>query len=358
MLIKDAILVLDEFEKRGDIRIEDGKIDKISSNISPKKDEKIIDAKGCYLLPGVIDLNVRVLNDVLNKKSLELLFKDAKNGGVLAFVLMSDFAPSKQNETFLQLLDAKLKKANRSDLVITACALTDEGKLNDISTLLKCGAKVISANSDIDGNLLKRVMQYSNMKDVPLFCFCEDKSLSDNGVMNDGNVSFRLGLPGKPKISEISEVAKVAQMALYYNTKIHFQSVSTYDSLQIIKKAKEQNNNIFCEVSINNLILNDEACDDFNTYAKLNPPLRDEKERQKLIYALKTGMIDTITSAHSPKSVLYKDVPFEEAKFGVDSLANFLSLCYTYLVKNSTISICELSKLISKNPAKILGIEK
>jgi dihydroorotase len=114
----------------------------------------------------------------------------------------------------------------------------------------------------------------------------------------------------------------------------------------------------FSEVSISHLILNDKMCNDFNTLAKLHPPLRDEDERLKLIEALRDGKIDTITALHSAKSYNSKDVAFNDASYGVDSLEYFLSLCYTFLVKEGIISFEELSRLISATPAKILGFDK
>ena len=192
---------------------------------------------------------------------------------------------------------------------------------------------------------------------VPFFCFCDDPSLNDAGVMNEGEISAKLGLLGISKIGEISSVAKVSSMAEYYQSKVLFQALSVSKSLDIIDKAKDNNPNLYTEVSIHHLTLNDSECLDFNTQAKIHPPLRDEKERLLLIEDLKNGKIDTITSLHSPKSIIYKDVPFADAAYGIDSMENFLPLCYRSLVESGIISFSKLSEMISSNPADILGLE-
>ena len=355
MVIKNATVIRDGVQKKVDVKIADDKIIEISTAITTLGDE-FIDAEGLFLFPGMIDLNVRLFNDKLNRKNLNRLFENALTGGVTTFVLMPDFTPSIDNETVLEFLSAKIVQESKVDLILSIAASGDE-KLNNISTLLKYGSDILFNKSAVNGNIMRRVMQYAKMKDIPLFVFCNNPELNDSGVMNESEVSFRLGLPGISKISEISEVAKIAQMALYYDTKILFQSLSTEKSIELVEDVKKSYDKIFCEVSIHHLIKNDLCCDDFNTAAKIMPPLREEEERKKLIEALKDDKIDTITSLHSPKSVVYKDVAFEKAHYGIDSLRDFLPLCYTYLIKKEIIDFEKLFEKISLNPAKILGFE-
>ena len=353
MVIKNAFIIKDGEQKKVDVKIVDDKIAEISSAITTLGDE-FIDAKGQFLFPGIIDLNVRIYNDKLNRKNLDRLFKNALKGGVSTFVMMPDFIPEIDNETILEFLSAKIVQESKVDLILSIAASSDD-KLNNISTLLKYGSDVLFNKSAVNGNIMRRVMQYAKMKDIPLFVFCNNPELNDSGVMNESEVSFKLGLPGISKISEISEVAKITQMALYYDAKILFQTLSTAKSIELIENAKKSYDKIFCEVSIHHLIKNDLCCDDFNTAAKIMPPLREEEEREKLIEALKEDKIDIITALHSPKSVVYKDVAFAKASYGIDALRDFLPLCYTHLVKNNIIDFEKLFEKISLNPAKILG---
>lgn len=354
MLIKNANIVKDGGIYRGDVRVENHIIKDISTTLQPKKDEDIINANGKYLLPKLIDTNVRVLDDTLSKKNLDTLYQKAKDGGVGSFVLIDDFAPKVENATHFELLKTKVDTNQSVNVVLSVNSQNKEERLNNIATFLKNGAKVIYTRSDINGNTLTRVMQYAGMKNVPVFCFAEDKDIKNCGVINEGEVSFKLGLPGISKITQISEVSKIVEFATYFDIKILFQGLFTSKSLQILKAVKKTNKKVHIEVPIHNLMLNDKECDGFNTKAKLISPLQEESEREKLIKFLQEGVIDIISSSHSPKSYIYKDVAFEDAKDGVDALDLTLKLGYTYLVKEGIISFEELVRMLCINPAKLL----
>ena len=353
LLIKNATLFQNGEALQRDVLIENEKIAKIAEGIS--EDCESIDATGLFLLPGIIDLNVRLKDDVLSKSHINRVKKKAKESGITTFALMPDFSPSVESDTFMELLEHKLDDSML--LSLRGLQVEDSNKLNNISTLLNAGAKLIQEKSHINGNLLRRILQYALMKEVPFLCFCDNPDLNDNGVMHEGVTSSKLGLAGISKVSEISEVAKVAAMAEYYGSKTLFQSLSTARSLDIISRAKYNNPSIYAEVSIFHLVFNDTACADFNTLAKLTPPLRDEEERKKLIVALRAGKIDLLTSLHAAKSFNSKDVPFNDAAYGVDALEDYLSLCYTTLVLEGIIDMQKLIALLSEKPAEVLGLQ-
>ncbi len=355
MVIKNAVIFEDGKEKKVDVKIEGDKIVEISPRITTLGDE-FFDAEGLYLFPSIIDLNVRLYNDKLNRKNLERLFENAILGGVGSFVLMPDFSPRIDNETVLEFLNERISYESKLDIFLSIAA-SDGNRLNNISTLLKYGSDVLFEKSSSNGNLIRRAMQYAKMKQIPLMIFCNNPDLNDSGVMNESEVSFTLGLPGISKISEISEVAKILEMAIYYDIEILFQSLSTRRSIEIVNEGKRKNKNIFCEVSIHHLCKNDSSCEDFNTAAKIMPPLREERERERLIEALKEDKIDTITALHSPKSIIYKDVAFSDALYGIDSIKDFLPVCYSYLVREGIIDFEKLFEKISLNPAKILNLK-
>ncbi len=355
MVIKNAVIFEDGKEKKVDVKIEGDKIVEVSPRITTLGDE-FFDAEGLYLFPSIIDLNVRLYNDKLNRKNLERLFENAILGGVGSFVLMPDFSPRIDNETVLEFLNERISYESKLDIFLSIAA-SDGNRLNNISTLLKYGSDVLFEKSSSNGNLIRRAMQYAKMKQIPLMIFCNNPDLNDSGVMNESEVSFTLGLPGISKISEISEVAKILEMAIYYDIEILFQSLSTRRSIEIVNEGKRKNKNIFCEVSIHHLCKNDSSCEDFNTAAKIMPPLREERERERLIEALKEDKIDTITALHSPKSIIYKDVAFSDALYGIDSIRDFLSVCYSYLVREGIIDFEKLFEKVSLNPAKILNLK-
>ena len=255
----------------------------------------------------------------------------------------------------MNLLSGKLENSfTNIYLAIKALKDKDLTKLNNISTLLKNDINIIQENSDVNGNLLRRIYEYSKMHKNLFFVFCENKILNDSGVMNEGEVSFKLGLAGISKIGEISEVAKVVQMSIHYEVPTLFQALSTKKAIELVHEGKKSFSRLYTEVPVHHLCLDEKACDGFNTYAKLNPPLRSQKDKEDLIQMLKEGKIDILTALHSPKSILYKDVAFADAKYGIDILEEYLSICYTYLVKEGHIDFKRLADLISKNPAKIL----
>ncbi|MBL0687639.1 MAG: amidohydrolase family protein [Sulfurospirillum sp.] len=351
VLIKNAKLATLEIK---DILIENGKIESIANSINATKNLRVIDAKNSFLLPGLVDLNVRLANSVLNRNSLKKLTKTALNGGVTTSLIMPDFTPRLNNSTLLDHFKIKAQK-EEADLHVAASLYNENDKLNNIATLLDNGASAIWTTSSCSANILKRGFQYARMKQVPIFCQCYDENLDDNGVMNESELSFKLGLSGISKVSENSEVAKIAELSLINNTKVIFQSLSTKRSIDIISDMKKRNKNIFSELSIHHLCKTENACNCFNTYAKVLPPLRDEGERVAMIDELICGNVDILTSMHSPKSVSYKDVAFENAEFGIGSIEEYLSLCYTHLVKSEIIDMSRLMELCSLNPACIIG---
>lgn len=340
-----------------DILVKDGYISSIEKNITIPDNVRVIDAQYNFILPGLVDLNVRLANSQLNSDSLKKLTKTSLHGGVTTAVIMPDFSPRLDSSTLLEHF--KIKAQNEEASLHVAAPLVHENgeKLNDIATLLNNGASAIWTTSSCNSNLLKRGFQYARMKLAPIFCKCYDENLDDSGVMNEGEISFKLGLSGISKISESSAVAKIAEISTINNTKIIFQSLSSKRSIDIIKDTKKVNKNIYAEISINHLFKTEESCDGFNTYAKILPPLRDEEERQAMLSEIALGNVDTLTSAHSPKSVVYKDVAFENAAFGVGCIDEYLPLCYTCLVKSEIISMTKLEELCSLNPALILGEE-
>lgn len=355
MLIKNATLPTKEGLKAVDIAIKEGRIAKIAPALSLNEDP-CIDATGLFVLPGLIDLNVRFSNSTLNQGHIDKLASRCLRGGVTTAVVMSDFTPRLESATLLELVKFKIDQADIDIQLSAPLADEKEDQLHNIATLLNNGACSILANSNRNANLLRRGMQYATMKDKPLFVQCYEPNLDDNGLMNEGAIASKLGLSGIAKVSETTEVAKVSEMALFYQAKVVLKTLSTRRSLEIVQSQKKHHSSLYSEVSIHHLCKNDASCDGFNTYAKIMPPLREEGERLLLIEALKEGKIDTLTSMHAPKSILYKDVAFEDAAFGIGSVEELLTLAYTYLVKNGTVDLYTLMQLCAYNPANILGL--
>ncbi len=349
MLIKGAMICDANGEYKGDIRIENEKITEVERNILPQENEEIFQAEGMTILPSAIDLNTRIQN--FNKENLLKLSSKAALGGIGLATLIPESEDSTNTELAIELLDA-LKDTFQAQIL----GLVQNTNKN-ISTLHKKGAKGIYTKSNENGNSLRMACEFALMLDVPIFFDCEDESLSANGVMNESELSGKLGLSGITELSETKEVAMISELVHFMKIKAVFNAISSTRSIEILQTTKKTHPDIFIQTSIHHLMLTENLCNHYNTLAKIKPPLKSEKTRTKLLNHLKAMEIDLLTSLQSPYSLSQKDLPFDEAAFGIDMIDYFVPMCYTLLVKNSHMSLTELSKILSLNPAQILGLK-
>ncbi|AOH49705.1 dihydroorotase, subgroup IIa [Campylobacter coli] len=341
MLIKNAKIYGENLQ---DLLIKGGKIVKIGANLDDN--DEVLDAQGMTLLPSFVDLCVNLKNDKFSLNNLELLEKECLRGGVGAIMLRDcmDF-DEESFSLFLQNL-----KSRKVQIFPSACALDKQGKLKNLATLLNKGAYALELKSSSNANILRVGMQYALMKEKSLFVKCYDENFDDNGVMNDCEMSFELGLAGMSAVAESSEVAKIKEIAKFYGVKVIFDLLSLKRSMELLG---DENLKL---ISIHHLIKDDSACAGFNTAAKLNPPLRSKEDKESLKQALKQEKIDFLSSLHSAKSISLKDLAFDEAAFGIHSVCEFMSLCYTFLIKEDLLTWQNLCKATSQNPSEFLGL--
>lgn len=349
MIIKNAILCDARGERRADVEILHGLITKIAPSL---EGDDTHDAKGAYLLPGLVDLNVSLSDAQLNASRLNSLSTAAIKGGVTTLVLNPWSEPAINNEIVLEfVLERKLEGAEIKSAV---CATQEEKALSNIAILLKKGAVAPSLISSVDNNLIRRIFEYMKMYEGTVFCSAQDKALNGNGVMFEGAVSASLGLPGISVLGEIIHVSKMIEIARYFDVQVLFKGLFTRRSIEMITQAKKEGLKVFSEISIHHLALDDSACSGFNTYAKIFPPLADEKGKESLRESLKKGEIDMLTSLHSPQSKVYKEVAFYDAAYGTEAIEEILPLYYSKLVKSGLISLPKLSEMVSLTPAKMI----
>ncbi|EAH8728631.1 metal-dependent hydrolase [Campylobacter coli] len=341
MLIKNAKIYGENLQ---DLLIKGGKIVKIGANLDDN--DEVLDAQGMTLLPSFVDLCVNLKNDKFSLNNLELLEKECLRGGVGAIMLRDcmDF-DEESFSLFLQNL-----KSRKVQIFPSACALDKQGKLKNLAILLNKGAYALELKSSSNANILRVGMQYALMKEKSLFVKCYDENFDDNGVMNDCEMSFELGLAGMSAVAESSEVAKIKEIAKFYGVKVIFDLLSLKRSMELLG---DENLKL---ISIHHLIKDDSACAGFNTAAKLNPPLRSKEDKESLKQALKQEKIDFLSSLHSAKSISLKDLAFDEAAFGIHSICEFMSLCYTFLIKEGLLTWQNLCKVTSQNPSEFLGL--
>ncbi|EAH4720377.1 dihydroorotase [Campylobacter upsaliensis] len=336
MIIKNAKIYGKELK---DLEISQGLIQKIGENL---QGEEIFDAKGLTLLPSFIDLCVYLKNDKFSLNHLDLLEKECLKGGVSTILLrdVMDF----DEETFILFLQ---NLSHRTLQIFSSVKVKEP--LKNIASMINQGAVALELESKLNANILKIAMQYALMKKVPIFAKCLNEDFDDNGVMNDCLLSSKLGLIGMSEVAESSEVAKLKEIAAFY------QSEVIYDYLSLARSLKIATDETIL-VSIHHLIKNENACENFNTAAKIKPPLRSEEDRAFLQNALKKGKIRFLSAMHCPKSSNLKDLAFDEAAFGIHSICEYVSLCYSFLVQNDFISWEKLCEATSLNPAKFLKL--
>ena len=288
-------------------------------------------------VPKSFDLNVK------NSESVAKIAAASKNGGVGYALMIPAIKP-----IFDKLhLAYNLKRANEENFnLFVAIEGIHEGKLSEISILHKKGASAIYINSDEDMNLVKRVFEYASFLDIPVFVNANNKALS-TGVMNDSPRAYALGLNGIPNYAESTEVAKILELSKNFDAKIIFQSITAKESIEILKNRPK---NVYVDVCIDNLYFSDEDIGEFNTLYKTTPPIRSEEDKKALLKACENGIVDFISSNHI--AATQKDLPFEEAEYGISKLDIFTQLAYSLPLPHETVT-----KLISENPAKLFGIE-
>lgn len=354
MIITGAIICDINGERRGDIRIEKGVITQIGENLNG---DEMISAEGCYLIPGLVDTDVRLKDAQLSRTNLEKLSKRALSGGVTTAVLASDTFPRIDDEITLEFVQQHRYSSNGATIESSVSALNDTGSLSNIAIMLKKGCVAVHTATINDYNLISRIAQYAKMANKALFYKAEEKSLIESGVMSDGLMASHLGLPGIPPISEVVHVASMIEIARYFGIKVVFKSITEPRSIELIKDARNVGIAVECEVAIHHLFKNDTACTGFDTDAKINPPLVNESKRLELIEALKRGDIHSLSALHQPNSDIYKDITFYDAHVGTTSISEYLPLLYTYLVSTGIMDMSQLIKVASYAPAAQIGLD-
>lgn len=346
LLIKNATL------QNGDIcdlKIVDGYIASIETNVADSSHTHIIDANSKMILPQFIDLNSRVKDNKISIANVNDLYRKSITGGVGFILLMFDNVPSMDNEIVIELINSM----NRLGVFCIVNSVDINGNMSNISITHSLGAKGIYLQSNLGANIIDKIAKYSKMLDVPIFVNAYDGM---GGLINYGEISFELGLESRHPLSEIKEVAKIIEVAIFYDIEVVFCAISEPRSIDLINEAKKINPNIFVEVSIHHLTLNDSECKNYNTMAKINPPLKDEEHREKLMLALVDNKIDLLTSLQCEVSLVNKELVFNEAAFGLDSIEYYFGILFTTLIRTNIISLDRLLSLCVYNPAKILNL--
>lgn len=364
MIIKGG-RVIDPLSKRDevlDIKIEDGKIVEIAKDIEASSgNEEIIDARGKVVVPGLIDVHVHFRDPGQTlKEDLVTGSQAAIAGGFTSVVQMANTSPkidSKEKiiEHYKRARDLPLK-------VFTVSALTrnfGDLELVDMEENFKRGALAFTDDGIPNRNskLILEAMNRAKELGAIISFHEEDPELIEQNGINHSEVSDKLGIYGSPKIAETSFIARDVAMAIYTGAKISIQHISTGLGVDLVKFGKEMGANIYAEVTPHHIALNDSAVLEYGSLAKMNPPLRSEEDRLRIIEGIKEGTIEIIATDHAPHTVEEKSKEITKAPSGIIGLETSFSICYENLVLTKEITLMKLIELMSTNPARIYGLE-
>ncbi len=366
ILIKNGRVIdpANGIDKKCDVLIVGDKIADLGKIKKPA--QKVIDATGKLVTPGLIDIHVhfREPGDE-EEETIASGSTAAVAAGFTSVVCMPNTNPPIENETDVEYIHRKARQARKTH-VYTMGTMTKnrEGtELAEMGFMAEAGA--IGFTDDgrgvQDPAVMQRALKYADMFNVVIAQHCQDNAFAGNGVMNSGYYSTILGLPGIDPLAEqamlwrdIQLVKKIRPGRIRY----HAQHISTAGSVELIRAAKKDSLPITCEVTPHHLLLTEECCAEYDTNYKVNPPLRSSKDIEALKEAVKEGLVDALVTDHAPHLQSEKELEFLAAPFGIASLECSLALFVKALIEPGILDWPALIKLMTEKPAKIIGVDK
>lgn len=343
-----------------DIYINDGVIEKIDRNLREKGDDAyLIDALGYVVAPGLIDIHVHLREPGYEyKEDIRTGIGAAVKGGFTAVVCMANTDPVNDNRSVTEYI---IKRAQLFDSCrVFPCGAITKGlkgeELAEIGEMVQAGAVAISddGRSVRNAGLLRKALEYTRLFDIPVISHCEDEDLS-GGFIHEGRASLISGLDAVPSIAEETIVKRDMTISEYVNARIHLTHISTKGSIAAIRDHKRRYKKITCDTCPHYFALTDEDTLTFDTNTKVNPPLRSKDDVEAIKEGLKDGTIDIIATDHAPHDSTSKAVEFNIAASGISGLETCLGLSLG-LVHEGVITLNELLKRFTVNPARLLGL--
>ena len=345
-------------DETGDLWIKDGLIAQSEEQIP--ENAKIINVKGKWITPGLIDMHVHLREPGEEyKETVESGTRAAAAGGFTAVACMPNTKPVNDEASVTRFLLSDERNASTRVYPTAAISRGSQGKdLAEYGELKEAGAVAVTDDGlpVLDSQLMRRAMEYAGSHDLLVISHSEEMALSKNGSMNEGVVSTRLGLRGIPVAAEAIMVYREIALAELTGQRTHIAHVSTLAATDLIRQAKARGVQVTAETTPHYFTLTEEAVGDYNTNAKMNPPLRTEKDRQAIREGLQDGTYDCIATDHAPHSVLEKECEFDQAANGIIGLETSLPLSLN-LVREGVIEPLRLLELMSSNPAKVLNVK-
>jgi dihydroorotase len=346
-----------ELEKADVLVGDDGVIKEVGRDIAG---DAVSDCAGCVLVPGMFDLHVHAREPgAEHKETLATCANAALNGGITGLVLMPDTSPPIDTGNLVKSLQDLVSEASPIPMLVAGCLTKRrEGeKLAGFSGMANRGV-VMLTDSDRTvpcPDLLRRCMEYARDFHLVVTSHCDTPALAKAGAVNEGRVSYQLGLPGIPAISQEIAIDRDIRVAQHTGAKLHLQQISTAHALRAISDAKATGTNVTCEVSPFHLLLSEDDIEDYNTAYKLDPPLRLPTDRDALLKGLLDDTVDTIATNHAPHTEFEKAADFASAPFGVAGLETAVLSLYDRFIKDGVFGWDLLIRKYSVAPREIVG---
>lgn len=346
-----------------DILIEDGKVAAWLKKGEPiSEDIEVFDASGLLVAPGFIDLHVHLREPGQeHKETIATGAAAAVAGGFTSVCCMPNTKPINDSAAITRFI---IEQSNRAGLanVFPIGAIT---KASDGMELAEMGemktAGIVAVSDDgrpvPNSGMMRRAMEYAKDFDLTVVDHCEDKSLSNKGVMHEGKMSLLLGLKGMPALAEDIDAMRDVLLSEATGTKLHIAHISTKGAVEAVRWAKSKGLKVTAEVAPHHFALTDAAVEGYDTNTKMAPPLRSQEHVDAVLEAIKDGTIDAIATDHAPHHADEKNLEYDNAPFGITGLETAIGLAFEKLIQPGIIDLVRLVEMFSSNPAKIFGLE-
>ena len=349
-------------DEKLDVLVEDGKISRMERGISAEGATEL-DLAGLVVCPGFFDMHVHLREPGEEwKETIASGTRAAARGGFSAVACMPNTVPVNDCRSVTEYILAQARAEGAVPVHPIGCVTKDlKGEeLTEMEEMLAAGACAFSDDGKPvrSSRMMRHALEYSRIFDIPIIDHCEDPSLVDGGVMNEGTVSTALGLKGWPANAEDIMVQRNILLAESTGGHVHIAHMSTVRSARFVRAAKANGIRVTCEVTPHHLVLTDEAVEEYDTDAKMNPPLREGNDLQGLREALADGTVDAIATDHAPHHADEKCVEFSRAPFGIVGLETAVSLCLDRLVLQEVIDLPRMVELFTTGPAGVLGLPR
>lgn len=344
-----------------DLLIREGKIAEAAPSGKIKGADQTINAKGLIIAPGFIDLHVHLREPgQSHKETIATGTAAAAVGGFTSVCAMPNTAPVNDSPAITRWMQDPERGAVVNVFPIAAATIGSAGeKLSDYASLQDAGAVAVSDDGKpiLNDGLMWEALQHAARIGMPVIQHAEDTRLTNGAPMNEGAMSFRLGLRGQPPASEWQVIERDVRLAHAADARLHVAHISTARGLDFVRMGKKAGAHVTAEVCPHHFLFTEENCAEYDTNYKMNPPLRTVEDREAMLLGIADGSIDAIATDHAPHAQYEKFVEFDKSAFGITGLEVAVACALTVLHHGRKVPLTRLVAMLATNPSAIVGLE-